>query len=65
MDVGDTTSDEVAAPEFAVDRGIEHREVANAAPCCNLVRIAQICLGLRGGFGPMMWPWFQDSRLAS
>lgn len=58
VDVRHTKTHEVAAPQLAVDRDIEHGQIASAAlvlqPSPNGPD------GLRGGFGPMIRPWFQD-----
>ena len=48
------------APQRAVFAELD--EVAEAAVVLHAGADAQICLGLSGGFGPTIRPWFQDTR---
>jgi hypothetical protein len=52
-DILDPDGNDVAATKLAVDRQIEHGEVASAALDLKLCPDDQTCLGRSGGFAPV------------
>jgi hypothetical protein len=46
----------VTAPKLAVDCQIEQRQISRLPVILRIVRIAQTCFGLSGGFAPVNLP---------
>jgi hypothetical protein len=60
--VVDTQGDQVATAQLAVDRKIEHRQVAHAALQLQLGPDRPYVPGRNGGFGPVSLPLFHAAR---
>jgi len=53
---------EIAPPQLAVDRDIEHREIPDAAVVPKACAKGPDVLGLERRLGAMIWPWFHETR---
>jgi hypothetical protein len=61
----DPHGDDITAAKLAVDRQIEHCEVANAAIDLEFRPIDLTYLGRSGGFAPVSFPLFHGTRLGA
>ena len=61
----DLDRDDIAPAQLAVDRQIEHRQVARTSLIWSLVRIDHTCFGRSGGLAPISLPLFQAMRLGA
>jgi hypothetical protein len=57
--IGRLQTNEIAPPQIAVDREIEHREIAAASFKLSRMRMAHTSVGRKGRFCPSSRPLFQ------
>ncbi len=63
VDVGNAQPDEVAAAQLAVDRDVEHGEVADATIVLEAGANGPDVLGFERRLRPTIRPWFHDTRV--
>jgi hypothetical protein len=59
--LADLQLDQIAASEFAIDRQIEHGQIANSSLVLEMMADGQQMPGLEGGLGPIKRPLFHGT----